>query len=230
MSECLSFLSQPQDWIRSISLLFERLETWSRSLCSTEVKLFRAVKSLRIESHRHRASLQGHYTWIRTPGSPQLLERFGIYRVNRRRKATKCYSDPRTSTTIKDKEFEDYHVQENMVDTSHRNKVSTKSRGEEPRLGENAMYSLEDYYGKTASLATPSRRIMSINGGNDSASLFTQKGMKEFNQDSMLLWEVCLHIWLFVMNLCMHTLGRSHGRISIYIYIFISWRGQMGYL
>ena len=54
------------------------------------------------------------------------------------------------------------------------------------------MYSLEDY-GNTASLATPSRR-MSINGGNDSASLFTQKGMKEFNQDSMLLWEVCLHI------------------------------------
>lgn len=177
MCQCLSFLlSHPTlnqtwlAWTSSLSVLCRRLQSWSQSLSGPEVQLFSVVSSGSLDA----SSMRRRVAASRGNGSiDSLLEKCGIY-VLKQKKICDQANQHSTKHAAAIKEEAKKQLEVSMMNGTHSEASEVKKQGEPKMIDTPFQLPLQ----KTTK-----------NGGSDTASLFTQKGLKGINQDSMLVWE-----------------------------------------
>ncbi|MCO5567933.1 hypothetical protein L7F22_021629 [Adiantum nelumboides] len=199
MCNCLSFLlDNPafnQKWLEWAHSFTRKLQSWSHSLPSTEVELFRTISegcpSSHVLSYKRLTAAQGSYGC-----SDGLLGKCGIQVIRKRRPLVQAPDGnigfaPASSNTADAYESKEMHNQEaggKEQNDTYMNMLSHNIH---------SVGTMEQHDNKCSSQAldivrkdVPKRSPRAImNGGDNIMSLFTQQGLKGTNQDSMVVWE-----------------------------------------
>lgn len=174
MCHCLSFLvithrdldERCVAWRHSLAVLCQRICSWPQMFLSTEVQI-----SITVVSQSGRTNSLGRASALQRQLREKLLSQNG---------SSEQKMGLRTDAidhAVKKKDNQDLK----SSDLSSKPATASKKRSETKRLGESLM--MNGIHIRERSRQTNS------NGGNEFASLFTQRGLKGVNQDTMLLWE-----------------------------------------
>ncbi|KAI5082914.1 hypothetical protein GOP47_0002657 [Adiantum capillus-veneris] len=215
MCNCLSFLldnpALNQKWVDLVHSLARRIQSWSHSLPSTEVELFRTISEGCMDSSSHVLSHKRITAARAEDGySDGLLEKCGIHVIRKRRPLVQGANgnnigyapahandaddanDVRYNQESGSKEQIDAQMNTMPDHNTHAVDDNTKPFNMGPsqaidivrKEGPKRMdASFQDY------LPRMSPKAIIMSGGDNTVSLFTQQGLKGTNQDSMVVWE-----------------------------------------